>query len=260
MTVNQALALALVIGAVLGLAARLLLKNRTHLGLAASVLSGIAGAFLGTALMTVLRRGSPDIHLALGVIAAFVGTVVVILIATALTRTPDPTPEELIAGGESSTVEFKSSARYNRHSRQRDERIELVIAKTVAGLLNADGGHLLIGVDDEGQVVGLADDFTLMKQPDSDRFELWLRDYLTRTIGAAATTSLSVSFPVLSGQEVCHVRIPPGTRPVYLIPAKGEGPQLWVRVGNSTRQLPLDQAMAYASDRWGRRGIRASRL
>ena len=39
-------------------------------------------------------------------------------------------------------------------------------------------------------------------------------------------------------------------------PGKNQPPQLWVRVGNSTRQLGVDEALSYAADRWGRRRLR----
>jgi archaellum component FlaG (FlaF/FlaG flagellin family) len=41
----------------------------------------------------------------------------------------------------------------------------MVIAKAVAGFLNTEGGALLIGVNDDGDVVGLVDDFAVVKSP-----------------------------------------------------------------------------------------------
>ncbi len=251
--------IALLVGAVLGVAVRWLLRGRTHLGWAASVLSGIFGAFLGTLAMGVLLRNSEGVPVVLGIVAATAGTVAVLLIATRLSAPPPPDPAQLVAAGESSEVEFKSTARCNLHTGKRDERIELVIAKTVAALANARGGQLLIGVADDGTPRGLADDLALMKKPDTDRYELWLRDYLTQTIGAATTTALSVAFPTVAGVQLCWVTVPAASRPVYVVPNKSQGPQMWVRVGNSTRQLPLDQALAYATDRWGRRRLRVPR-
>ena len=58
--------------------------------------------------------------------------------------------QELIRRGESDRLEFKSSARWNLHTKARDERIELVIAKavivpvtinTVKGIRNIAPGH-----------------------------------------------------------------------------------------------------------------------
>ncbi|MFN8125295.1 MAG: ATP-binding protein [Candidatus Nanopelagicales bacterium] len=262
MSAEVALALggALVIGVVVGGGLRWLLGSRTHLSWSASVLSGILGAFLGslaaTGVNAALGRPFDGRYPFAVVLAGIAGTLLVMLVATRLTRRPDPTPEELIAGGEAADVEFKSTARLNTHTGQRDEKMELVIAKTVAAFANSAGGRLVIGVADDGEILGLDGDLQFMKQRDVDRYELWLRDYLSQTLGGAVTSSLAVTFPRLSGREICLVTVPASPRPVFVVPRKGEGPQLWVRVGNSTRQLPLDEALVYASDRFGRRGLR----
>jgi Putative DNA-binding domain len=66
---------------------------------------------------------------------------------------------DMVAAGESQILEFKSSARWNLRSASVDRKIEHVIVKTVCAFLNAEGGTLLIGVDDAGSAVGLSNDF-----------------------------------------------------------------------------------------------------
>ena len=111
-------------------------------------------------------------------------------------------------------------------------------------------------VDDDGKALGLDDDLKFMKQPDLDRYELWLRDHLSKTLGSTASANVEVTFPVLDGVPVCHLRMLGASRPVFLSPGKGQPVQMWVRVGNSTRQLGVDEALSYAADRWGRRRLR----
>ena len=252
------MASALLIGVTIGGGVRLLLGSRTNLGLAASILTGIVGAGVGGgALSWFLNLHDLTPHPIAAVLAATIGTILVVLIANLFVRPNPATAQELLTAGESRDVEFKSTARFNKHTGTKDDRMELTIAKTVAALSNSNGGALLVGVDDDGQVLGLADDFSLMKRPDADRFELWLRDYLTRVIGAATTADLEVDFPSVSGNEICLIRVAKSSRPVFLTPRKGAAPELWIRVGNSTRELPLDQAFAYAAKRFG--GRRMSR-
>ena len=254
MSLPAALISALLIGIVIGGGVRLLFGNRTSLGLAASILTGIVGAAVGVGALTwFLNFHDLEPHPIAGVLAATIGTILVVLVANLFVSPQEATAQELLTAGESRDVEFKSSARFNKHTGSKDERMELTIAKTVAALSNSNGGALLVGVDDDGQVLGLDDDFSLMKRPDADRFELWLRDYLTRVVGAATTADLEVSFPDVSGSEICLVRVGKSNRPVFLTPRKGAAPELWIRVGNSTRELPLDQAFAYAAKRFGGR-------
>jgi hypothetical protein len=74
---------------------------------------------------------------------------------------------DLIAGGETRAVEFKSTLRMNLHTGQVDDKIQVSALKTIAGFLNAKGGTLLIGVADNGEVLGLdADGF--QRRPSRD--------------------------------------------------------------------------------------------
>lgn len=255
MELSVAFMLALIEGAALGLLVRRLLGPRVRLGWAEAVVSGIAGSALGALLVSAILGYTRERWAAV-VLAGAASTVLVMLVVGYFTRQPRLTVDDLVAAGESARVEFKSTARCNLHTGQRDDKIELIIAKTVAAFANAAGGDLMIGVDDQGQPVGLADDLKFMKSPDLDRFELWLHDHLTKCLGAPATTHVAVTFPPLNGQTVCHMRVTPSNRPVFVTVGKGQPAQMWVRVGNSTRQLPVDEALSYAADRWGRRRLR----
>lgn len=62
----------------------------------------------------------------------------------------DRTMRDLLRAGESQTIEFKPSARYNIRAARHDKKLERVIVKTACGFLNSESGTLLIGVDDDG--------------------------------------------------------------------------------------------------------------
>lgn len=256
MSLPYALLLALLFGAALGLGMRALMGTRVRLGWAEAVLSGVLGAALGAMAVQLLRGSYLREHWPGVLIASAAGTFVVMLVVGHFTRRPRLTAAQLVAAGESAGVEFKSTARCNLHTGQRDDKIELVISKTIAAFANSGGGDLLIGVADDGVTLGLDDDLKFMKSPDLDRYELWLRDHLTKTLGATATAACEVRFPLLDDRAICHVRVLPASRPVFLSPGKGQPVQMWVRVGNSTRQLGLDEALSYSADRWGRRRLR----
>ena len=64
--------------------------------------------------------------------------------------------EELIKRGESKTLEFKATLRWNlRENRQDDSVVTHAALKTIAAFLNTEGGDLLIGVADDGSIVGI---------------------------------------------------------------------------------------------------------
>ena len=82
-----------------------------------------------------------------------------------ITSGPSPSEEpdeidlaDLVSGGESDTVEFKSTLRVNLHTGKNDRNIEQAVLKTLAGFLNAKGGTLVVGVADNGTPLGLESD------------------------------------------------------------------------------------------------------
>src|SRR5208283_3043698 len=77
---------------------------------------------------------------------------------------------ELIAQGESDSLEFKSSFRWDLRENKVNRALEGVVLKTIAGYMNGNGGTLLIGVADDGRVVGLGHDYPTLKKPDRDGF------------------------------------------------------------------------------------------
>lgn len=171
------------------------------------------------------------------------------------TSVPAPVDEltELLAMGESQTVEFKATARWNVRAARQDAKIEHVIVKTVCGFLNAEGGTLLIGVSDGGDLVGLSDDLrTLGSKPNRDGYELFLRQCLDNNLSTQTAGIVRIRFEAVRGMDVCVVSVAAAGRPVFAkLPEGGQGPsEFWVRIGNASKQLHGDDMIAYQHSHW----------
>ena len=182
--VDFALALpaALLVSFVIAWALRRLFGQRLSLPLSAmtiiSILGLSAGLFVAGWFFAGLRLWMPTtILLAAG---CSLGLSLLASAVVALVRRDSAAVDvrALLAAGESDRVEFKETARWNVREDKKDPRMEAVIAKTVAAFLNSSGGTLLIGADDAGRPTGLDRDLATLREPDVDRFELWLRDML----------------------------------------------------------------------------------
>ncbi len=162
--------------------------------------------------------------------------------------------DDLIAAGESQELELKSSGRWNLHTVSQDPKMEHVLVKTVCGFLNAEGGVLIIGVADGGEVLGLEKDYaTLSKKPDRDGYELWLRQHLDNSLSGPTAGVVRIAFEEVANHEVCLVRVGTSTRPVFAKPVSGNGDpsEFWVRVGNATKQLYGEDMIGYQEVQWG---------
>ncbi|MFW5733902.1 MAG: helix-turn-helix domain-containing protein [Oceanidesulfovibrio sp.] len=150
-----------------------------------------------------------------------------------------PNVLELIARGEGHYVEFKSTLRLNLHTRKNDPNISHASLKSIAAFLNSSGGTLLIGVRDDGSVEGIETDGF----PSEDRFGLHLWQLVESALGGCACPFVSSRYEVLEGRTVCCVSCVESPRPVFLQSKKDE--EFWVRVGPSSRQLGVREALDY---------------
>jgi hypothetical protein len=157
----------------------------------------------------------------------------------------------LLTAGESRVVEFKSTGRKNLHTGSKDPAIEWSIVKSIAAFMNAHGGTLLVGVDNDGSSVGIEHDFPFVKSSDRDGWELWLTEVVSQTLGKVAATELQVRFCIIDGRTVARIDIGPSAKPVFAIPIKGEKRDVFfARINNSTQELAGHALLDYQKKRW----------
>lgn len=169
--------------------------------------------------------------------------------ATAVQNTLPPLAE-LVAAGESETVEFKSSLFHSQNPAVPSKVISGSVVKTIAAFRNTSGGSLVIGVADDGTVLGLTPDFDLKGYPGVDSFENGLRSVLTTSIDQLAAASCKTVFETTDDAVVCIVHVEAATKPTYASTDKGSH-LFFIRSGNTTQQLETKEAVSYIAERWG---------
>lgn len=161
---------------------------------------------------------------------------------------------DMIQSGEHGFLEFKSTLRWNIREAKVDKKMEEVILKTISAFSNGYGGKLLIGVDKDGQVAGLDDDYNSLSEPNKDSFELHLRNLVNAAFGIEfATTQLQIKFPVIDESEICEIDIKQGKAPLYLETADRNGvksKKFYVRSGNSSREMDIQETASYTQNRF----------
>lgn len=152
----------------------------------------------------------------------------------------DKHASELIKLGENNQLEFKSSFRYDYNEEKVNKDLENVIAKSIAAFSNARGGTLLIGVDDDGNILGLENDINTLKRKNIDFFENFLRTFLNKSFSISfVTNNLRVKFPVVSNKVICRIDVDPGQNPVFveLVKNSTKAERFYVRSGNTSVEM-----------------------
>jgi len=163
--------------------------------------------------------------------------------------TPNQRLRELIASGEGTLMEFKSTLRLNLHTNKNDDAITHACMKTVAAFLNTDGGQLLIGVADNGKIVGIEQDS--FQNP--DKFQLHLWNVLKQTCGQLVTSSVTTEILSVEDKSICLVNCKRSAEPVFC-KNKGAGEEFYVRTGPATTPLPPSDMVAYVEKHFRQRG------
>ena len=133
--------------------------------------------------------------------------------------------------------------------------LELVILKTIAAFGNSDGGILLIGVDDDKNILGLENDFNTLKKQDSDFYEIYMRNLFHKYFGVKYTTeNIRMDFIKDGLKEVCLIEIFKAEEPLFMKVKEKSGKteeKFYVRSGNSSQQIDsLKDINDYIYDRF----------
>jgi hypothetical protein len=152
--------------------------------------------------------------------------------------------ESLIEKGENYRIEFKETLLYDVYQDQANKELKKEAVKEIASFANAEGGTLVIGVDDDKEIKGLERDLKLME--DLDDFEVTLSQEVSSRLGdATASLYTEIDFKEIDGKAVCTVSVEPSTEPVYF-----EEDDFIVRQGSSARPLSIQDANQYIQENW----------
>ena len=155
----------------------------------------------------------------------------------------------LIKEGEGFSTEFKETLRYDRRRQVVSKEVERMVMKTIVAFLNTKGGTLLIGVSDDGKVVGLEDDYQTLPKKNRDGFENHLNMLVKTMIGLPFAKYVGVRFEKVDSIEVCLVSVGESHRPAYLHDGN-QKEDFFVRVGNSTQLFSMSETEEYIKTRW----------
>jgi hypothetical protein len=171
---------------------------------------------------------------------------------------------ELLGRTEDKHLEFKSTLRWDLVEGEKSKLVESAAIKTVAAFLNSEfGGTLVIGVGDDGSIVGLEHDYATLRKEgrgDADRFLLHLNQLVENAVGLAAASNVTTTIHRVDGHDVCRVHVEASGHPVdaeVTVADKrgqlGAKRQFYVRLNNGTRAIEDQRERErYIAQRWGR--------
>ena len=131
-----------------------------------------------------------------------------------------------------------------------DKVVTHAALKTIAAFLNTDGGDLLLGVADDGSIVGIETRSTRERR----QVHAHLAQVVRNGLGDRAGTCIDPKTQIVGGKTVCVVSCQRSPEPVFLkwkgVETTPEG-DFFVRSGPGTVKLPPDSTKEYIRTRFG---------
>lgn len=159
--------------------------------------------------------------------------------------------ESIIKGGENDKVEFKETFRYDIKTEEKNKALKKEVTKAIAGLLNHQGGIVLIGVNDDSEIMGLSRDLsTYGEENDIKSRDNLLKDIYTtcrQQLGIRIIGLLTITYEVIEEKEIIRIEISPSDEPVF-----NDVDVFYLRDGPETIKLEGQKLSDYLLKRFGR--------
>ena len=157
----------------------------------------------------------------------------------------------IIGDRESRNIEYKSSMLWDYGAKRENKKLlGGIIAKAVASFMNGNGGLLLIGIKDDKQILGLEKDLNLLSGHNLDQFEQHFTNIIENYLKVENTLNTNIRFEKVKGKTIAVVEVPKkAPKPVFYKKSDCEE-VFYVRVNNTSRQLPASQIHDYVKQHW----------
>jgi predicted HTH transcriptional regulator len=156
---------------------------------------------------------------------------------------------ELIRRGESKKLEFKSTLRMNLMSGKPDWNIQHAVLKTLVAHLNTDGGTLLVGVSNAGEVLGIENEGF----PNEDRLLLHFKQLIKQHIGLDYAPLIEYALVPVGDKKILEIDCRKSNEAVFLKPNKNDE-EFFIRMGPSSEQLTGSKLVEYVNRRYNGNG------
>ena len=148
--------------------------------------------------------------------------------------------------GESTTVEFKESFSLDVRKKTKEKYIEQSALKTIVAFLNTNGGVLLVGVADAGNIPGIRYEVEKFHKS-TDAFMLHFKNQLKQRVGEQNYPYISHRLVDLGYANVLMVDCKPATSPCYL-----DGKEFYVRTNPATDKLEGPKLVEYVQNHFNK--------
>lgn len=150
----------------------------------------------------------------------------------------------LLRQGESKNIEFKETLSLDTEKKTKEKYMELSVLKTIVAFFNTSGGVLLIGVNDDNHVTGLAAEISKFHKSE-DKFLRHFKNLIKSRIGEGFYPFIDYKILQIDQCNILKVDCGEANVPCYL-----DGKEFYVRTNPATDKLEGAKLVEYVNVRF----------
>ena len=152
----------------------------------------------------------------------------------------------IIRQGESKNTEYKETLSLDVKKKTKEKYVELSALKTIVAFLNTEGGTLLLGVADNGELTGIDIEIDKFHKSNTDKFLLSMLYIIKTRIGEEFYPYIDYKLVAISDKNVLFVKCKESESPCYLDDAV-----FYVRTNPATDKLEGPKLVQYVKNHFG---------
>ena len=146
---------------------------------------------------------------------------------------------------ESENLEYKSTYQWDtKQNKQNPDVLKPIIVRTIASFLNAKGGTLLIGIDDEGKVLGIENDLNIFNGSFDD-LQKNISNYIADTIGKEHIHQIGIKILPIDDKNIIRIDVEKSFTEVWIKYKGSRDEEFFVRFGPTSNRLSPKEASEY---------------
>ena len=122
----------------------------------------------------------------------------------------------VIRKGESKIREFKQTLSLDIKTQTKEKYIEKAVLKTIAAFLNTDGGTLLIGVEDSGEILGIEREVMKLHKNIIDNFLIHYKNRVKNVIGEGFYPFINSKIVEVDHKKILMVKCEKSKSPCFI--------------------------------------------
>ena len=153
--------------------------------------------------------------------------------------------EFCLASGETKLVEYKETLSLDIQTKTKEKYIEESALKTICAFMNTAGGTLIIGVKDNGDVIGTDHEIDKFhKSP--DKFLLHLKNLIKHKIGEQCYPLIDYELRVFQNAKLLLINCEKSNKEIFM-----NGQEFYVRTNPATDRLEGKKMLEYCREHFG---------